>query len=333
MNGTNERENLTPPNFLAILRAGFDAATNHLYLILFPVAADLFLWLGPHFQMKTLLGEMYRQIQTNLANLPPDLAAQASLWTDPENAQMLKAAQTFVVERFNLMIFLRTFPVGIPSFMSGKYPIGSPLGSYPAIDISDPFQIFGLWMLVSALGLILGIFYYQVTAQATLNGKVDWIEALRRWPVQALNSLGLGVLLVGSILAAFVPFFCLALVSLGSLAMISFVLYSGLLLVIAYPFVFIGHAIAADNASLGQAVRSGFRLARMTMPMTSLFFLIVFLITRALEWLWAAPAEDSWLTLIAIAGHAFVTTGLLAATFLYYRSAGRWLQQVLRVLA
>ena len=333
MNVPNEQVNLTPPNFLVILRAGFDAAANHIYLILFPAAADLFLWLGPHLHLKTLLGDMYRQVQSNLASLPPDLAAQASLWTDPENAQMLKAAQTFVIERFNLMIFLRTFPVGIPSFMSGKYPIGTPIGSYPAFDLSDPIQIIGLWLAVSIVGLVLGIFYYQVTAQAALNGKVDWVEALRRWPAQALSALGLGMLLVVSILAGFVPFFCLALVSLGSLAMISFVLYSGLLLVIAYPFVFIGHAIAADNASLVQAVRSGFRLARMTMPMTSLFFLIVFLITRALEWLWAAPAEDSWLTLIAIVGHAFVTTGLLAATFLYYRSAGRWLQQVLRVLA
>jgi hypothetical protein len=37
---------------------------------------------------------------------------------------------------------------------------------------------------------------------------------------------------------------------------------------------------------------------------------------------------SSWLAFIGIVGHAFVVTGLLAATFVYYRDATRWVERV-----
>ena len=36
------------------------------------------------------------------------------------------------------------------------------------------------------------------------------------------------------------------------------------------------------------------------------------------------------MSLVGIAGHAFVTTGLLAASFVYYRDAMRWVQEFLQ---
>jgi hypothetical protein len=43
--------------------------------------------------------------------------------------------------------------------------------------------------------------------------------------------------------------------------------------------------------------------------------------------LWELPDPTSWLTLIGIAGHAFIVTRLLAATFIYYRDGLRWMQE------
>lgn len=43
--------------------------------------------------------------------------------------------------------------------------------------------------------------------------------------------------------------------------------------------------------------------------------------------LWNVPAENSWLMLVGIAGHTFITTGLLSATYVYYRDADLWLEQ------
>ena len=42
--------------------------------------------------------------------------------------------------------------------------------------------------------------------------------------------------------------------------------------------------------------------------------------------------EDSWMTLLGIFGHSFVTTALLASSFVYYRDMTAWLQAVIEKL-
>jgi hypothetical protein len=69
-------------------------------------------------------------------------------------------------------------------------------------------------------------------------------------------------------------------------------------------------------------------LTRFTLPSSSLFVLAVLLVGTGLNLLWAVPAEDSWLALVGILGHAFVTTALLASSFIYYQDMSLWLQTV-----
>ena len=66
----------------------------------------------------------------------------------------------------------------------------------------------------------------------------------------------------------------------------------------------------------------------MTLPATSLFFVTVFLLTQALDLLWKVPPENSWLMFLSLAGHAFVATGLLSASFKYYRDVDGWIQSL-----
>jgi len=44
--------------------------------------------------------------------------------------------------------------------------------------------------------------------------------------------------------------------------------------------------------------------------------------------LWRIPPENSWLTLIGLAGHAFVATGLISASFIYYHDTRQWIGQL-----
>jgi hypothetical protein len=66
----------------------------------------------------------------------------------------------------------------------------------------------------------------------------------------------------------------------------------------------------------------------LTLPSTGLFLLVALLISQGLDTLWRAPGETSWLTMVGVAGHAFITTSLLAASFVYYQDANRWIQQM-----
>jgi len=70
------------------------------------------------------------------------------------------------------------------------------------------------------------------------------------------------------------------------------------------------------------------RMSRFTLPTSSMFVLSVFLLSRGLSYLWMVPASDSWLLLVGIFGHAFISTTLLAASFVYYRDMNNWLQNV-----
>ena len=77
------------------------------------------------------------------------------------------------------------------------------------------------------------------------------------------------------------------------------------------------------------SVLSSFQMARFTLPASSLFVLTVFLIGIGLNFLWSIPADDSWLALVGILGHAFITTALLASSFVYYHDMTVWLETVL----
>ena len=76
------------------------------------------------------------------------------------------------------------------------------------------------------------------------------------------------------------------------------------------------------------SIRLGIRITNATLPTTVLFILSVLVLTQGLDTLWRIPPSDSWLSLLGIAGHAFVVTGLLSASFIYYRDVDRWITSV-----
>jgi hypothetical protein len=70
-------------------------------------------------------------------------------------------------------------------------------------------------------------------------------------------------------------------------------------------------------------------MTRFTLPTSSLFVLTALLLGMGLNVLWSVPTEDSWLALVGILGHAFITTALLASSFIYYQQMTTWLETVL----
>jgi hypothetical protein len=73
-------------------------------------------------------------------------------------------------------------------------------------------------------------------------------------------------------------------------------------------------------------------MTRFTLPNSSLFVLTVILLGVGLNFLWSVPANNTWMALVGILGHAFITTALLAASFVYYHDMTAWLQTALEHL-
>jgi len=79
------------------------------------------------------------------------------------------------------------------------------------------------------------------------------------------------------------------------------------------------------------SVKVSANLPRRTLPTTVLFVLAVFLLSKGLDILWLVPSETSWLLIVGILGHAFVTTALIASSFVYYQDALRWIREIVRI--
>ncbi len=111
-------------------------------------------------------------------------------------------------------------------------------------------------------------------------------------------------------------------------------LFAGAIIVIwlIMPVFFSAHGIFTMQLDALRAILSSLRMVRFTLPNTGLFLLVFVIINQGLNFLWNTPSIDSWWMLVGIAGHAFVSTALLAASFIYYRDINAWLKAVFEQL-
>jgi hypothetical protein len=119
------------------------------------------------------------------------------------------------------------------------------------------------------------------------------------------------------------------------LALISPLLANGAVLVmlmlsfwLIIPLFFTPHGIFVRGQNAFTSILSSLRMARFALPTSGLFVLSAFVLRRGLNYLWSVPPENSWMMVVGIAGHAFISTALLAASFVYYRDINAWVQTV-----
>jgi hypothetical protein len=268
-----------------------------------------------------------------LKKLIETLLAEMSVFTaneGPELSRMLETSRDVwlqMAEKINLAVALRSYPVGIPSLMASALPSATPLGTPWMIEINSLGYAFLIIILLLGVGLIAGTFYYLVVAQAALDGDLQWKKILYEWPRASLKVILLALIWIALFLLVSIPASCLVSVmtlagfSLGQL-MILF--YGGFLIWLIFPLLFSAHGIFVKRCGVWVSIRSSIRITNVTLPTTLLFFVSVFLLTQGLDILWRIPPSDSWLLLLGVVGHAFVVTGLLSASFVYYRDADQW---------
>jgi hypothetical protein len=326
VNNQNIKRIPQPPSLIASLMGGFDSVTNHIALIVFPVAFDLLLWLGPRLRVTNIIYSLMDQFESAsaeaLVNSPPDVV---------EMFKMTRSVWELVAERTNLFTALRTYPVGVASLMAARLPVESPLGAPIGIEVSLN-QFFGLWLLLTIIGLMFGTLYFALTAQAVTHNQKGWSMRLQGLPNAYLQVIWLTLFLAVLLVVLSVPviiFFSIIIMIVGAVGQYIVLLLTGLLLWLLLPLLFTPHGIFIHQQKMFQSFWRGVRFAQFTLPRTSLFILIGIVISQGLDILWQIPPEKSWMSLIGIFGHGFVFTGLLAASFVYYQQSEKWLQEIM----
>ena len=311
-----------PPNVLKSIKNGFDAITKHLYLLLFPIGLDLVLWFGPHLQIKSLIGGLIAEMNEVSQQLPADFG------------EIMNAGQEIwlvAAERINLLIALRSLPVGVFSLLSSILPVENPLGAPVFWDIPDFETAVFLTLLIFIFGLAVGGLYFSSVRQAALFDELKWSKLMQEWPRVSLQSFLLSlywlvfftaILVVGSCAATGITFFS---PSLGQIVIILFGIMSFWLI---FPLFFSPHGIFSQGQKAWKSLLSSIRLTNLTFLKTSLFIMLAILVNQGLNMVWQISPETSWLMIISIIGHAFVTTGMLSASFVYYQDMNRWVEEM-----
>ncbi|MEN7973777.1 MAG: hypothetical protein ABFR47_08080, partial [Verrucomicrobiota bacterium] len=310
-----------PPRVFKTLLAGFDAVTNHIGLLLFPIGIDLLIWLSPRLGLKKIIESW----------LAVYLQARPEA---PDTAEMFEAAREIwmvIAERFSLLSTLRSYPVGIPSLMASGFPNQTPNGTPAWIEISSIGTAILLYLAISVVGLVIGALYFYLVAGVGLDDKLPWREAISGWPRASGQVILLALMWVGLMFGISIPALCgllaAALFGVAPGSTVTLIIGS-IMLWMAFPLLFSAHGVFVNQRSAWSSVKKSVLITKMTLPTTMTFFMLVVLLSQGLDLLWRVPPEDSWLMLIGITGHAFVATGLLAASFIYYRESDLWVQHV-----
>lgn len=311
----------TRPSLMKSLKAGFDAISAQIGVILLPILLDVVLWFGPRLRLVKLF-------EAALQNLGIQLSPM-------QDQAFLEPLLVFFRE-WNLLSSLRTFPVGIPSLMMDRLSLETPWGTAQLIDISSFSTSIAIWLICTVVGLLAGAFFFLWIAHAAISGTVNFRTLIRQWP---FTSLQLGILSLLWILFSFVAslplscLFSLLLVSGFAMEQGAFfigLIYLSILILGVVPLAFSIHGVVARQERWWRAMRTSMRVSYMTMPHTSLLFLVLILLSMGLDVLWNVPPNSSWWALVGVIGHAFVATSLIAASFVYYNEALVWMNAALQ---
>ena len=299
--------------------SGFESVANHILLILPPVLLDLFLWMGPHLRLKSFLQLFIDRIPSLANAFPaniPNAASTEQAWIDAAN-------------RFNLFVLLRTFPIGVTSLLGLRMPVQTPLGSPLGLDAGSLLGIIAWGLLIVFFGWVVGTYYYYSVSSVAITPPVrSFWKSVRQTVLLSIIWLavififGLPVLMLVSVVSVISAF--LGQVMLFILAL--------LLIWLLMPVFFSAHGIFTSQMDAMRAILNSLRMVRFTLPNTGLFVLVFVVINLGLNSLWNSQSDQSWLMLVGIAGHAFISTALLAASFIYYRDINAWLATVIEQL-
>ncbi|MFN8399582.1 MAG: hypothetical protein U0X74_06185 [Anaerolineales bacterium] len=312
-------ENLPPPpGIISSIKAGFDVIASHILVILLPLALNLGMWLGPRLQMDAL----FKSLENDMVSI-----WQASQIPADQIQSMITSYET-MTQSANLFQLLRTFPIGIPVlFAPTKGPFTTPLGD-PAILQVNGLTLLLWFFLLTGIGWIIGAIYFRIVAGVTFPQQTESVHVLQAIFQTILISI------VGNLLlfALSMPIFFILLVAMQ----VSTVLANLVVLFVALgsvwvivPLFFWAHGVFLKRQNVLTSILSSIKLTRFTLPTSSLFVLTVFLLSYGLNYLWRLPSLNSWLTLLGLFGHSFVTTALLASSFIYYYEMSAWVQTVL----
>ncbi len=310
-----------PVGVIEALAQGFETVGERLILVLVPLLLDLCLWLGPRVSFAPVIDSLIDTYYTDLwqpfvVEMNPEMAEQ---W--PALAEALADALGGRATQY--------FPLsGIPVLLAGHEAASLPFECTPPVwEVRTLLQMVGIRLASLLVGLVLLSLYISLIAQQVKEGYIALKRTLARLPVQVLWLGIFALVLPIMLLVIYLPF---ALLTLGVSPLSGFLAFladwAGRLLAlwIALFMVFTVHSLFMRDRSLPGALWDSVRVVQWNVTPTFLLMLLIVVIYVALTRIWGLAPAGTWLVPVGIVGHAFVSTALIAASFVFFKDRYRY---------
>jgi hypothetical protein len=300
------------PGVIDTLSAGFNLVNRRPWLLAVPVLLDLFLWLGPRLSVAPLIAEFLRVTAS-----PADLGA--------DYAQAIDQARQALTEmggQVNLMGLLAAGFLGLPSLLSV-----TALGTDFLPAAPQAFQLSGLLdtvpvaMLLMVLSVWIAALYLASLAQTIREGRVTRSTLVRQvWGLGWRLTAWLVLVLAIAIFAGFPAMVALGVGALFNANLASFLtglLWLAVMWVAVYLF-FVVPSVSLGQTGVVRSMWNSVNVVRLNLGSALGLIVVTNLIQRGLPLIWDMFATDAWALPVSIVGNAYVGTGLMAASMIFY---------------
>jgi len=313
-----QEEPRQPMGVLACLAAGFEITARHPMTLTVPLLLDVFLWLGPRLSLSPLFLAMerfFRQMfwTEGMAGLPE--VQQTSL--------LLTQMFNDLAARFNLFSALIPAPLlGVPTLMASRMTLDRPLGPRAEMVVASILIAMFLGIVLPLLGMGLSALYLRSVGrrvmdemETPLSGPQTFLALWGQFILLALIALAIvaTMSMVGLSFAALIYLLSAGLAFFVVTLLFSLIMFAVFHLVFAIP------GMVQLKHSPFPAIRESILLIRGDFTNVTFLVLLILIISRGFNVVWALPDPATWANLIGIAGHAFVSTALTATLFVFYQ--------------
>lgn len=306
-NGTVPESADRLPGIIDTIGMGYEALLYRPLLILPPVLIDLYLWLGVHITSQPLSLSLADWLRTR----------------ELTSGRIATFVEDTWIDNITELAVLRMPSTRLPSFVSTLSGDAWRLESWQPSFSTGTWSVVAIGLLMLVAGLLIASEYLQAIAGAVSgvayrpgSNVGPGAVKLAGW---YLTIGGLGLLVFWPILAGMIAS---ELVEAGT----SVWLFLMLFLPASWAFVLFFFSIQAmfmDRTGPIAALRSSYQVVRND-SWNSLGMIVAYvLLTTGFPQVWRMLIEQPAGVAVAIVGHAIISTGVIAATMVFYRDRMR----------
>lgn len=313
------------------LAAGFRLVARRWWVVLIPIALDLFLWMGPRLGVTDVVLDFRDLVLTQQQYV--EVGSQ-----EAREALMTQTQQILdqIAANANLLVLLSAGIPGLPSLIAATMPKDSLLGPGPLFQVGNVGQI-TLWSAgLLVFGALLASAYVTWIGRYVLrDGEQDTPAPLLRhalWTWSRVLLFAVGLLIAG--LAIAVPTvlllaFALALSQGLAIIMINLaaILFLWAVVWALVYFYFVVDAIVLNRVGVLRAMWNSINVVTRNLWASVGIVILIWIISNGIILILERLEFSAWGTLAGIVLNAFVGSSLTAASLFFYRERYRRWQE------